>query len=79
MCICLEVAPSRVERPVEVKPNELYTQIGIRSWESSPFYKEPVTGVATGKQGGLWIEPDCFIVNIVFGMGTGQIGKTTTI
>ena len=32
---------SRVERPVEVKPNELYTQIGIRSHGKGIFYKEP--------------------------------------
>lgn len=29
---------SRVERPVEVKPNELYTQIGIRSHGKGLFY-----------------------------------------
>ena len=32
-CLC------RVERPVEINPNELYTQIGIRSHGKGIFYK----------------------------------------
>lgn len=67
---------SRVERPVEVKPNELYTQIGIRSHGKGLFYKEPVTGAALGNKEVFWIEPDCFIVNIVFAWEQA-IGKTT--
>ncbi len=67
---------SRVESPVEVKPNELYTQIGIRSHGKGLFYKEPVTGAALGNKAVFWIEPDCFIVNIVFAWEQA-IGKTT--
>lgn len=67
---------SRVERPVEVKPNKLYTQIGIRSHGKGIFYKEPVTGAALGNKSVFWIEPDCFIVNIVFAWEQA-IGKTT--
>ena len=67
---------SRVEKPVEVKPNELYTQIGIRSHGKGLFYKEPVTGSALGNKAVFWIEPDCFIVNIVFAWEQA-IGKTT--
>lgn len=67
---------SRVERPVEVKPNELYTQIGIRSHGKGLFYKEPVTGATLGNKSVFWIEPDCFIVNIVFAWEQA-IGKTT--
>lgn len=67
---------SRVERPVGVKPNELYTQIGIRSHGKGLFYKEPVTGAALGNKAVFWIEPDCFIVNIVFAWEQA-IGKTT--
>ena len=69
------VAPP-VEKPVEVKPNELYTQIGIRSHGKGIFYKEPVTGSALGNKAVFWIEPDCFIVNIVFAWEQA-IGKTT--
>lgn len=67
---------SRVENPVEVKPDELYTQIGIRSHGKGLFYKEPVTGTALGNKSVFWIEPDCFIVNIVFAWEQA-IGKTT--
>lgn len=67
---------SRVERPVEVKPTELYTQIGIRSHGKGLFYKEPVAGAALGNKAVFWIEPDCFIVNIVFAWEQA-IGKTT--
>ena len=66
---------SRVEKPVEVKPNELYTQIGIRSHGKGLFYKEPITGAALGNKAVFWIEPDCFIVNIVFAWEQA-IGKT---
>ena len=41
---------SRVEKPVEIKPNELYTQIGIRSHGKGIFYKEPVTGSVLGNK-----------------------------
>ena len=61
---------------MEVKPNKLYTQIGIRSHGKGIFYKEPVTGVALGNKSVFWIEPDCFIVNIVFAWEQA-IGKTT--
>ena len=67
---------SRVERPVEVKPKELYTQIGIRSHGKGLFYKESVTGAALGNKSVFWIEPDCFIVNIVFAWEQA-IGRTT--
>ena len=67
---------SRVEKPVEAKPNKLYTQIGIRSHGKGIFYKEPVTGAALGNKAVFWIEPDCFIVNIVFAWEQA-IGKTT--
>lgn len=66
----------RIERPVEVEPNELYTQIGIRSHGKGFFYKEPVTGEALENKAVFWIEPDCFIVNIVFAWEQA-IGKTT--
>ena len=61
----------RVEKPVEIKPNELYTQIGIRSHGKGLFYKEPVTGAALGNKSVFWIEPDCFIVNM-FSHGNRQ-------
>ena len=59
---CLE----RVERPVDVQAEEMYTQIGIRSHGKGLFYKEPVTGESLGNKAVYWIEPDCFVLNIVF-------------
>ena len=69
---CLE----RVERPVAVQPDEVYTQIGIRSHGKGLFYKEPVTGESLGNKAVFWIEPNCFVLNIVFAWEQA-IGKTT--
>ena len=54
----------------------MYTQIGIRSHGKGLFYKESVTGAALGNKSVFWIEPDCFIVNIVFAWEQA-IGRTT--
>ena len=69
---CLE----RVERPVKVQADEMYTQIGIRSHGKGVFYKEPVTGESLGNKPVFWIEPNCFVLNIVFAWEQA-IGKTT--
>lgn len=69
---CLE----RVEHPVSVQADKMYTQIGIRSHGKGLFYKEPVSGEALGKKAVFWIEPDCFVLNIVFAWEQA-IGKTT--
>ena len=66
----------RVEHPVEVDSDALYTQIGIRSHGKGLFYKEPVTGESLGNKTVYWVEPDCFILNIVFAWEQA-IGKTT--
>lgn len=52
--------------PVSVIPDQMYTQIGIRSHGKGIFIKDEVTGAALGNKRVFWIEPDCFIVNIVF-------------
>lgn len=69
---CLE----RVEHPVKVQADKLYTQIGIRSHGKGLFYKEQVTGAELGNKAVFWIEPNCFILNIVFAWEQA-IGKTT--
>lgn len=56
----------KVDNPVEVKAEDEYTQIGIRSHGKGIFYKEPVTGKELGNKRVFWVEPDCFVVNIVF-------------
>ena len=67
---------SRVGTPVSVEPETMYTQIGIRSHGKGLFYKEPVTGKSLGNKSVFWIEPDCFVLNIVFAWEQA-IGKTT--
>ncbi len=68
----------RVRKPLEVKPNEKYQEIGIRSHGKGLFYKEFTTIDEIGDKSVFWIEPDCFIVNIVFAWEQA-IGKTTSI
>jgi type I restriction enzyme S subunit len=66
----------RVRNSVEVIADEEYKQIGIRSHGKGIFYKETVFGKELGNKSVFWIEPDCFIVNIVFAWEQA-IGKTT--
>ena len=61
---------------VETEPTEIYHQIGVRSHTKGIFYKEGVTGEVLGNKRVFWIEPDCFIVNIVFAW-EHAIAKTT--
>lgn len=56
----------RITKPVEVKQAVQYKQIGIRSHGKGIFYKGEVSGMELGNKAVFWIEPDCFIVNIVF-------------
>ena len=69
---CLE----KVDNPVQVEPNTLYTQIGIRSHGKGLFYKEPILGKELGNKSVFWIEPNCFVLNIVFAWEQA-IGRTT--
>lgn len=56
----------RIANPVAVEKDKCYRQIGIRSHGKGLFYKEEVTGEELGDKRVFWIEPDCFVVNIVF-------------
>ncbi|BAZ34087.1 type I restriction-modification enzyme S subunit [Cylindrospermum sp. NIES-4074] len=56
----------RVRKPVSVEHNAIYKEIGIRSHGKGIFYKEATTGEALGNKSVFWIEPYCFILNIVF-------------
>ena len=66
----------RVEVPVNVEPDKEYVQIGIRSHGKGLFYKEPVLGKALGSKQVFWIQPNCFILNVVFAWEQA-ITKTT--
>ncbi|MGL5711401.1 MAG: restriction endonuclease subunit S [Paraclostridium sp.] len=56
----------RVSNKVDVIEDEYYEQIGIRSHGKGIFYKEPVSGKELGNKRVFWVEPDVFVVNIVF-------------
>jgi type I restriction enzyme S subunit len=76
------VAPLRtvlrlVRKPVEVEPDTLYREIGIYSHGKGIFHKEKRTGASLGNKRVFWVEPDCFVVNIVFAW-EGAVAKTTT-
>jgi type I restriction enzyme S subunit len=66
----------RIRNAVDVQPDSLYRQIGIRSHGKGIFYKEVVSGAELGNKSVFWIEPDCFIVNIVFAWEMA-VAKTT--
>ncbi|WP_413066066.1 restriction endonuclease subunit S [Siminovitchia sp. 179-K 8D1 HS] len=66
----------RVRNPVDVQSNEEYKEIGIRSHGKGIFYKETVSGKQLGNKAVFWVEPDCFIVNIVFAWEMA-VAKTT--
>lgn len=52
--------------PVKVDIEETYQEIGIRSHGKGIFYKEPIKGKELGNKRVFWLEPNVFIVNIVF-------------
>jgi type I restriction enzyme S subunit len=66
----------QIKNPIIVEKSVLYKQIGIRSHAKGIFYKEAVSGLSLGKKSVFKIEPDCFIVNIVFAW-EHAIAKTT--
>ncbi|WP_448203591.1 restriction endonuclease subunit S [Azospirillum sp. sgz302134] len=66
----------RVADPVVVDPSKTYQEIGIRSHGKGLFNKEPVSGAVLGEKRVFWIQPDCFILNIVFAWERA-VGRTT--
>ena len=56
----------RVSNPVDVIKEQEYTQIGIRSHGKGIFHKEPINGLGLGNKRVFWVEPNAFVVNIVF-------------
>jgi type I restriction enzyme, S subunit len=66
----------KVTNPVKVEWDRKYVQIGIRSHGKGLFDKEEVTGKELGNKRVFWVEPDCFVVNIVFAWEQA-VGRTT--
>jgi len=57
---------TRVGEAVELSSTEQYQEIGIRSHGKGIFYKDFTDSDEIGNKRVFWIEPDCFVVNIVF-------------
>ncbi|MBE2202252.1 MAG: restriction endonuclease subunit S [Anaerolinea sp.] len=68
------VQPAR--KPVEVYADRIYREIGIRSHGKGIFYKDEVLGRELGGKRVFWVEPGCFVVNIVFAWEQA-VAKTT--
>ena len=66
----------RVKKSITPEPETLYREIGIRSHCKGIFHKEEVSGASLGNKSVFWIQPDCFVVNIVFAW-EHAIAKTT--
>ncbi|MGD0499070.1 MAG: restriction endonuclease subunit S [Bryobacteraceae bacterium] len=55
-----------VRKPVDVKSDATYREIGIRSHGKGVFHKEAVSGLELGNKRVFWVEPGTFVLNIVF-------------
>lgn len=67
---------NKIKRGFTPENEAFYQEIGIRSHAKGIFHKEPVTGKSLGNKSVFWIEPDCFVVNIVFAWEQA-VAKTT--
>ena len=56
----------QVKRPLVVRPETEYREIGIRSWGKGIFHKDPVRGALLGDKSVFLPEPGDFVLNIVF-------------
>lgn len=65
-----------VPRPVNVRAEDLYREIGIRSHGKGVFHKPPISGLELGSKKVFWVEPGDFVLNIVFAW-EGAVGVLT--
>ncbi len=66
----------RVRIPVDLDDKQVYREIGIRSHGKGIFHKEETTASEIGNKRVFWVEPNCFVVNIVFAWERA-VAKTT--
>ena len=66
----------RVGTPVDLDDTQTYREIGIRSHGKGIFHKEETTATEIGNKRVFLVEPDCFVVNIVFAWERA-VAKTT--
>jgi type I restriction enzyme, S subunit len=57
---------SKVSEPVNVEPNLMYKEIGIRSHGKGIFHKEPISGKQIGSKRVFFVVKDALVLNIVF-------------
>lgn len=66
----------RDSTPIEVKPNQFYREIGIRSHGKGVFHKDPVKGTTLGAKRVFQVTPQRLVFNIVFAW-EGAVGVTS--
>lgn len=66
----------RVGTPVDLDDTHTYREIGIRSHGKGIFHKDETTASEIGNKRVFWVEPNCFVVNIVFAWERA-VAKTT--
>lgn len=66
----------RVGTSVDLDDTLTYREIGIRSHGKGIFHKEETTASEIGNKRIFWVEPNCFVVNIVFAWERA-VAKTT--
>lgn len=66
----------RDSTPIEVKPNQVYREIGIRSHGKGVFHKDPVKGATLGAKRVFEVTPERLVFNIVFAW-EGAVGVTS--
>lgn len=66
----------RVGIPVDLDDTQTYREIGIRSHGKGIFHKDETTASEIGNKRVFWVEPNCFVVNIVFAWERA-VAKTT--
>ena len=57
---------TQVTHPLRVQPEQVYREIGIRSWGKGIFHKDQVTGALLGDKKVFNISPGELMLNIVF-------------
>jgi len=68
---------NRAPESVDVKQEELYREIGIRSHGKGIFHKPPVFGESLGNKRVFWVKEDSLVLNIVFAWEQA-VAKTTS-
>ncbi len=56
----------RVSDPVDVQPDKIYREIGVRSHGKGIFHKKEIKGHELGNKRVFWVHQNAFVVNIVF-------------